>query len=120
MNDAIAIRGLRLKTRIGVSERERSSPQVVVIDVEIQADLGRAGKSDDLAHTIDYSSVVSAIAELVQSSESKLLEHLAEQIAERIRSLEDAGGIVVEVRKQSPPVAYDVDALAVRIERPAK
>lgn len=118
MIDRICIRGLRVKTRIGVSERERATPQEVVIHAEMQMDLSRAGRSDDLAHAWDYSTAIAAIAELVESSESKLLEHLAERVAALILS-PGIRAVSVEVMKQSPPLAHTVDGIAVRIERSA-
>ncbi len=119
MTDRILIEGLRLKTRVGVSERERSSPQEVMIDVEMQMDLSRAGKSDDLVHTSDYSATIAAIGELVESSESKLLEHVAERVAEEILRPPEVRAVSVEVTKPRPPLARTVERVAVRIERSA-
>ncbi len=119
MSDHVSIRGLRLQARIGVSVEERKSPQAIVVDIDIRTELGRAGRSDDLAHTIDYRVVAAEIAEVVKSSESKLLEHMAEEIAAVIVPIDGVQTVAVEVRKPGPLLPWAVDAVGVRIERSA-
>lgn len=118
MTDLVRIQGLSLKTRIGVSDEERATPQSVLIDVDLYTDASKAGASDDLADTVDYGSVVVAIAELVGSGEKKLIEGLAEEIAQMLLKTAGVGRVAVEVRKADPPIDVDVEAVAVRIERP--
>jgi 7,8-dihydroneopterin aldolase/epimerase/oxygenase len=118
MTDLIRIRGLTLKTRIGVGEEERASPQTVVIDADLFTDTSKAGASDDLADTVDYGAVVEAIADLVQSGEKLLMERLAEEIAQMLLKTAGVGRVAVEVKKADPPIDADVEAVAVRIERP--
>ncbi len=60
-------------------ERERSQPFEVDIDLEV--DLRRAGRSDDLVDTIDYGAVAGAVAAAVGGPRLDLLESLAERIA---------------------------------------
>lgn len=119
MTDKISIHGLRVETRIGVSEEERAQPRDLLIDIDIWADLIQAGKSDDLADTIDYHAVITKIAKLVQSMEAKLLEHVAERIASEIGAIEGVDGVSVEVTKKSPPIAEVVTSVSARIDRPA-
>lgn len=88
------------------------------MSAEMVADLTLAGASDNLEDTVDYHAAVRAISELVRSSGSKLLEHLAERIAERLLGLSLVIRVTVEVRKASPPVEEDVGAIGVHIERP--
>lgn len=117
MSDAILVKGLKCRTRIGVTADERVEPQTVVIDLEIELDLGPAGRSDDLADTLDYSAVVGGVASLAERSESTLLEHLAARICDLI--LEDARveGVGVIVGKETPPVPEEVEAVSVRMTR---
>ena len=118
MTDLVRIRDLRVKTRVGVTPGERANPQIVVIDIDIQADLGAAGASDDLTDTVDYSAVSQAVAELVSSSECKLLEHLAAKVAELISTFSGVNGVTVEVAKEAAPMPVDVGRVSVRLERP--
>lgn len=116
--DRVSIAGLRVLTRIGVTDEERSRPQAVVINVQATMDLAAAGKSDRLDDTMDYDSLTSAIAELARSQTSDLLEHLAESIAARVREDNRIEEVTVEVGKESAPVSEDVGSITVRITRP--
>jgi 7,8-dihydroneopterin aldolase/epimerase/oxygenase len=116
--DKIVVRDLQLPARIGVSTEERAAPQDVLVTAEMVADLSLAGASDNLADTVDYHSAVRTISELVRSSNSQLLEHLAEEIAARLLSLSLVVRVTVEVRKKVPPVEENVGTIGVHIERP--
>jgi dihydroneopterin aldolase len=117
-SDRIVVRELRLATHIGVTDEERSSPQWVRVTVELNADLRRAGKSDDLAHTINYHWATNEIAAIVRSNSCDLLEYLAGKIATRMTKIDGVHGVTVEIAKESPPVEEDVGAIEVRIHRP--
>ena len=119
MGDRISVRGLLVDAHIGVTEEERARPQTLRLDVDIKADLSAASASDDLGDTIDYASTVSLISQTVRSSRCKLLEHLAAEVASVVSCKELVSGVAVEVSKQPPPVSERVDAIVVRIERPA-
>jgi dihydroneopterin aldolase len=116
--DKIVVRDLQLPARIGVSAEERAAPQDVLVTAEMVADLSPAGASDTLEDTVDYHFAVRTISELVRASDSRLLEHLAEDIAARLLDLRLVMSVTVEVRKKAPPVEENVGAIAVHIERP--
>jgi FolB domain-containing protein len=117
MTDHVLVKGLRLRTRVGVTEEERSSPQGVVVDLAVSTNLAPAGTSDDLADTIDYAALIASIAEVVEEGEAKLLETLAQRIAAKVEEIKDATGVTVEVSKEISPVEEKVDQVSVRIER---
>jgi dihydroneopterin aldolase len=117
-SDRIVIRELRLATHIGVTDEERSNPQWVRVTVEMEADLRRASKSDDLAHTINYHWATNEIAAIVRSNSCDLLEYLAGKIATRMTKIDGVYGVTVEIAKESPPVEEDVGAIEVHIHRP--
>lgn len=118
MGDTVHVRGLVLPTRVGVTDEERRREQDVVIDLCMNGDLRRAGESDDLADTVDYSSVTSKVAELVQRGEFRLLEHLAARVAGLLLQMDGIDRVTVEVGKRHPPVPETVSEITVRIERP--
>ena len=118
MTDLIRIRGLALKTHIGVGEQERASHQTVVVDADLFTDTSKAGSSDNLEDTVDYGAAVEAIADLVQGGENLLIERLAEEIAQMLLKTAGVDRVAVEVKKADPPIDADVEAVAVRIERP--
>ncbi|MBW3595237.1 MAG: dihydroneopterin aldolase [Actinobacteria bacterium] len=116
--DRITISDLRVSTRVGVTDEERSEPQTVLVDLELFVDLHAAGTSDDLRDTVDYDRVATGVAELVRSSETNLLEALAESIARHVCTFTRVERVTVGVAKASPPVEEDVGPIAVRITRP--
>lgn len=116
MTGAIRVRGLRVDTRVGVTAAERARPQTVVVDVDIAADLSKAAASDDVADTIDYGAAVTAVADAVRGSETKLLERLAAEVASVVSRMDGVAAVTVEIRKASPPVSEQVEAIGVRIE----
>ncbi len=113
----IIIRELRVKARVGVTEEERSEPRELAIDLDVTTDFNAAARTDDLELTVDYAAVARAVAELVSEGEAKLLEHLADKVAERVLSFAGATAVRVEIRKEAPPMAEDVRAVGVVIER---
>lgn len=115
--DSIIVRDLRVKAHVGVTEQERSQAQLLVISVVLYTDLRKAGMSDDLADTVDYGRVTAEIEELVVSTETALLESLAEKIAGHIAAMPGINGVSVEIAKDAPPIEQEVGCVAVRIER---
>lgn len=115
--DVIELRGLRALAICGVLEEERIRPQPISVDVEIEADLRKAGSSDDLADTIDYAEVASQLEAVLIGERFSLLEHLAERLAEVVLAHRGAQGVRLTVRKLRPPVPQQIDTTGVRIRR---
>ena len=80
--DKIRIRDLRVRCRVGVTAQERLLPQELLITVTLHADLRKACRTDDLRHTIDYSALKKDILLESESKPFKLIERLAQRIAE--------------------------------------
>ncbi len=55
--DRIELRGLRALGTHGVLPEEQERPQPFEVDLDLEVDLRRAGRSDDLADTVDYGAV---------------------------------------------------------------
>lgn len=80
--DRIFIRDLALRCIIGIYPEERREKQDIIINVEMQCDLRKAGRSDDLNDTVDYKAIKKAILKLVEESSFQLIESLAEKISD--------------------------------------
>ena len=76
-NGRIALRGMRFEGRHGVSDDERAYPQVIEVDLELEADLDRAARSDDLGDTVDYGPLVELTRAVVEDRSFRLLEGIA-------------------------------------------
>jgi dihydroneopterin aldolase len=119
VSDRIRIQGLRVDAHVGVTAEERARVQTLELDIDIDADLSKASESDELADTVDYSQTVSRVAEVVGSTECKLLEHLASKVVSVVSCMEGVLGVAVEVSKRPPPLNESAEAVTVRIERPS-
>ena len=108
---------MRLSGRHDVTPEERAQPKQFQIDVELGLDLAPAGRTDDLAQTADYSRVFALCREVVEDSQRKLLEAIAEVIAERVLVELPVDEVVVRVRKIAVPVPGSVAYSEVEISR---
>jgi 7,8-dihydroneopterin aldolase/epimerase/oxygenase len=79
--DRILIEGLEVRTVIGIYDWEREIRQTVRLDMEMAWDVSRAGKSDDIADTLDYKAVSKRLIAFIESSSFGLIEALAEACA---------------------------------------
>jgi FolB domain-containing protein len=79
--DAIHIHDLLVRCIVGINDDERTKKQDVVINLTLWADLRRAGRSDDIADTVDYKTIKTSVIQLVEGSNYYLVEKLAEEIA---------------------------------------
>ena len=84
MTDRIVLSWMRFDGRHGVSDEERAEPQPFEVDVELYLDLQPAGIDDDLQKTVDYSQVFELCRDLVEATNFRLLETIAEGIAHEI------------------------------------
>jgi dihydroneopterin aldolase len=114
--DRIHLEGLTFFGRHGVLPAERELGQRFTVDVAIEADLARAGRSDRLADTIDYTEAYRLVQEVVQGEPCRLIETVAERVASRLLALEHARTVTVRVSKR-PPMDGELRSFAVEVTR---
>lgn len=83
--DIVFIRELRIDTIIGIFEWERKVRQTISIDLEMAADIRKAAATDDIQYALDYKAVSVRLINLIEESEFKLVETMAETIAQLLR-----------------------------------
>jgi 7,8-dihydroneopterin aldolase/epimerase/oxygenase len=116
--DRITLAGMRFEGRHGVSEEERLLPQLLEVDLEVEADLGPASRSDALADTTDYGPLIEAARRTVEEDSYRLLEALAGSLADAVlRVAPAAAAVTVRVRKLAVPVEVDMDHAQVELRR---
>ena len=93
--DIIFIDDLRISTLIGIYPREQTLPQTIEISLQIGTSTAGAGASDDIRDTIDYAAVVERIRTDLAAQHFRLLEKLAEHIANLL--LRDFGAKWIQV-----------------------
>jgi dihydroneopterin aldolase len=101
--DRIVIRDLELDAQIGVTEEERAHPQRLLVTIEMELDLSVAGRTDAESATTDYARVAQMVRTLVTDRPRKLIEAVADEIADMILTNRLAQTVSVEVKKFSIP-----------------
>jgi 7,8-dihydroneopterin aldolase/epimerase/oxygenase len=116
--DRIELRGLRVLGTHGVLPEEQSRAQPFEVDLDLEADLRPAGRSDLLTDTVDYGALAEQVAAVVSGERHALLERLAARIAERVLDDRRVTSVTVTLRKLRPPVPIDLASAGVRVVRP--
>jgi 7,8-dihydroneopterin aldolase/epimerase/oxygenase len=105
--DRILLSGLRVHGRHGVLPHEAQLGQVFVVDLELAVDLAAAGRTDDLERTVDYGSLAGRVAEVVGGRPRRLLEAVAEDVAQLVLADERVRQVRVRVTKPQAPLPVD-------------
>ena len=116
MPDKLIIKDLTASCRIGVFEWEQQTPQPIWVDLELAIDASRAAAKDDLHDAIDYGRLVTAVKQHAEHHRFRLLETLAEGIAQLVLKEFNAPQVLVRVKKRALP---GVDYAAVEVVRGA-
>ncbi len=114
MKDLLRIDGLRFLGRHGALEGEQERPQPFLVDVEAGFDASVATGSDDLLRTVDVRAVHQTVREVIEGPSCRLVETLAERIAQRVLSLEGVREVLIRVAKpdaamEGLPGGYEVE-----------
>ena len=118
MTDKIILTDIEVTGRHGCTEAERQIEQTFIVDAELFLDLSRAGKSDDLNDTIDYTQVVDDIRKIVGGRSRNLMEAVAQEIAETLlRKYFRLNGVKIVLAKVDPPVENAFAGATVQIVR---
>ena len=117
--DRILLSGLSFYGHHGVKPEEKRLGQRFVVDLELRLELSPAGRTDNLALTVDYGEVYRLARGLVEGPSRDTLEALAEELATALlRRFDRLRGVVVRVNKPSAPIAGAQSGLvAVEITR---
>lgn len=97
--DKILITDLLCRGRIGVPAEERTRSQDILVNLSLFVDTRKAGASDDIADSVDYSTTARLVLDLVEANQRHTLEALAADIAELCLSLERVEKVMVRVEK---------------------
>jgi len=97
---------MRFEARHGALPEEALEAQPFEVDVELELDLAPAGRTDDLARTVDYGDVFRRARAIVEHGPHvALIETLAERIASDVLAAHPAArAITVRVRMPRAPL----------------
>lgn len=118
MSDTIFVTGLLIHAHHGVMAHEGKVGQRFVIDLELSIDLGVASRSDKLADTVDYGSIVDTATEVFTRRNYRLIEAAGGAVADAILArFARVGAVRVTVRKPHAPIAAIFGDAGVTITR---
>jgi dihydroneopterin aldolase len=117
MTDRVLLEGMVFQGIHGVHEHEQLHPQPFEVDVELALDLQPAGLSDDLGSTVDYSRVFDVCGQIVESTRFRLIEALAEAIAQELLAGFPADEVTVRIRKPAVDLGGTFRAVGIEIRR---
>jgi 7,8-dihydroneopterin aldolase/epimerase/oxygenase len=116
--DTVFVTGLRVDTVIGVYDWERTIRQTVVLDLEMAWDNRPAAAGDDVNLALDYAQVSGRVIAFIEGSEFQLIETMAEQVAQLIRSEFKVAWLRLRLAK--PGAVAAALEVGVQIERGAR
>jgi len=116
--DTLTLSRLRFFAYHGVLPEEVARGQEFEVTVRLELPLAEAGRTDDLARTVDYRRVHEVVRSVMAGPPRQLVEALAESIAaEILRAFSPVTAVAVEVVKPRPPVDFAMEKLVVSIFR---
>ena len=116
--DRIYIKGLDVFAYHGVMPKEKRDGQRFVLDITLDCDLSRAGRTDRLEDTVDYTAVMDAAVQAMTENSYDLIERAASRTAEAIlRAEEKVERVTLCLRKPEAPIDNIFDYVAVEITR---
>lgn len=99
----------------GVLPQETVVGNEFYISLRIKADLGKASISDSIKDTINYAEVFATV-EKEMSHPSKLIEHVAKRIINRLKQkFPSIDEIEIKLTKRNPPISGQIGSASVII-----
>ena len=116
--DQIKIENLEIYAYHGVFSEEKEKGQKFYINVTLDADLRKAGKTDDLTASTHYGEVALLLHQKMTEQTYDLIERAAEVCAEAVLlQFPLVRGITLELRKPEAPISLPFESVSVVLHR---
>ena len=116
--DKIRLQGMTFHGHHGLMEAETKLGQIFKVDLVLVTDLKLAGQTDKMGHSIHYGEVYDLVKSIVEGTPFKLLESLAETLAQEVlQTFNQVEEVLVRVNKPQAPIPGVFDNVAVEITR---
>ena len=112
--DEIHIEQLEVFVHVGVPDEERAASQRLVFNITFWPACNGTAVADDIARTVDYAAVCAETKTFVQGRSDRLIETLADALANHLLEIFEIQTIRIELRKFILP---DVHYVAVTVTR---
>jgi dihydroneopterin aldolase len=110
----LELTGLRFDANLGILDHEKTAPQPIQVDAELN--LGTQPlepRDDDILHVLDYRKVRKIIIDECTAEHVNLLESLIGKLAQRLMQLPGVVGVRVRIAKLE---IFDDCEVAIRVE----
>lgn len=97
--DKVFIRDLLVRGIIGITEKERSQPQDIVINVFFYTDINKCAQSDNIDDCVNYRTAAKAIIAHIEKTARFTVEALASDIANLCLQYPNVSKVRVSVEK---------------------
>ncbi|HCG90216.1 MAG TPA: dihydroneopterin aldolase [Dehalococcoidia bacterium] len=119
--DQISLTKIEFYGYHGVHPEENILGQRFSVDLTVTHDLSSAGQTDDINKTISYSLLYKLTKQIIEGAPHKLLESVAESVAQAILSNTPANSITIKLSKMHPPIkGAKLESASIQISRTAK
>jgi dihydroneopterin aldolase len=98
-SDRVHIEQLEISTRIGVPEKERSTPQRLTVSISFWPCHEQRDMADKIDNTVNYSIVAEETKNFVRDQSTSLIETLADRLATHLLKTFRIQRVTVELRK---------------------
>ena len=116
--DTIFMKEMSFYAFHGVYPEENRLGQRFLVSLALDCDLRKAGASDDLSLSVDYAEVYNMTSEIVQGKPRKLIEAVAEDVANAILAkYPQVVELSVKVEKPEAPIPGSFSSVGVIIKR---
>lgn len=117
MRSKIIIEDLKIYAYHGVLPEEKIIGTYYLLNLEVHADLWKATETDNLSDTINYAEINAIIQEEFKIP-SKLMEHVAGRIMDRINNnFRQLSFIKIKITKTNPPMPGEMRGVSVEFEQ---
>lgn len=116
--EIVYIRGLEVRTVIGVFDWEREIRQRVTVDLHMLSDFSKAAENDEIEYALDYKAVSKRLTAYIEESSFKLLETLGTRIADIVQ--QEFGVTWLRLELGKPGAVTGARDVGVIIERGSK
>ena len=116
MMGKVILKDIRIYAFHGCMEEEELIGSDYIVNLEVETDMHQPANSDLLTDAVDYVQLNTIVKEemLIRS---RLLEHIAQRIIDRIlKQFPMVKNVEVKVAKQNPPIGGDVKEVCVCIK----
>jgi dihydroneopterin aldolase len=117
MSDELSVTGIECFAHHGVFDFERRAGQTFVVDLVLGLDTRAAAASDDLAETVNYGTLVTAVKAAVERDPVDLIETVAQRIADECLLDSRVEWARVTLHKPDAPIDATYSDVALTITR---